>query len=89
MRQAKPLCQISPKRSEQALYAEVGAVDKTPGDERPCRAVPEAAEKHDQHEIEVGPGRALSGAAEGDVDVVTKPAGKRDVPTPPELTEAG
>ncbi len=60
----------------------------TPEHERPCRAVPQSADQHDQHEVEIRPGPALAVPSERYVEVVPKPGGKADVPASPELGDA-
>src|SRR3954452_3322441 len=71
------------------LHRETRPVVGTPGDEVPGGAVPEAAERHGDHQVGVGPEPPLPVAAERDVEVVTQEAGERHVPASPEVAKAG
>src|SRR5690606_27516404 len=73
------------RAGEAAVGDEVEAVEGAPGDEGPGGAVPEAAQEHGGHEVELGAHRALAVAAQGDVEVVAEPGGEADVPAAPEL----
>ena len=64
-------------------------MDGAPDDEGPLGAVPEAADDHDGHEVEVGAGGAEAVATEGDVEVVAEEGGEGDVPAAPELGDGG
>src|SRR5262245_45679468 len=50
--------------------------------------MPQAAKQKYGDEIDAGPQRTFSVAAEGNVEIVTEPARERHVPTPPELRHA-
>ena len=52
------------KRPEDALG---NTAQKAPDHVFPCRAVPEAADRHVDHDIEIGPRLALSAAAQREV----------------------
>jgi len=56
------------------LDREPDAVDAAPHDERPRRSVPQPAEQHRQHEVDVGAPDAPAVAAQRDVEVVPQPA---------------
>ena len=60
-------------RAASARSTSAGAVDPAPHHEGPGRAVPEAAEEHRQHQVQVRARRALPVAAERDVEVVAQP----------------
>ncbi len=51
----------------------------------PVCAVPEAAEQHDEEQVQVGAKRALPVAAERNVEVVAQPGGEANMPALPEL----
>src|SRR5450631_1089454 len=57
----------------------------TPNHERPLRAVPQTPEQHRGDEIGVGAQSPATIPTERDVQVVTQPRGKRDVPAPPKI----
>ena len=58
-----------------------------PGDERPARSVPETAEQHREHEIDVRSARAFAVSAEGNVKIIAKPGRERNVPPSPEVLD--
>ena len=60
-------------------------MERAPEGEFPCGAVPETAEEHDEEEIEVGASVAFAIPAKRDVEVITQPRRKGQVPTFPEL----
>src|SRR3546814_5141197 len=64
------------------------AVQRTPEDESPCSAVPEAANGHGEKEIDIAPRFAPPVAAERDVEIVAQEARQGHVPTPPEIGDA-
>lgn len=64
-------------------------MDSAPDEESPGGSVPQAAEEHGEDEVCVGAGRASSISAEGDVEVVSEPRGKGDVPAAPEVGDGG
>src|ERR1700732_1997070 len=49
--------------------------------------MPEAAEKHGEHQIDVGADFAKTIATETDVEIVAKPGTEADVPAAPEVLE--
>ena len=60
----------------------------SPDDEGPVRAVPEAAEQHRQHQVDVGAELRAAVAAERNVEIVAQPRRQRDVPATPEIRKA-
>src|SRR4051794_7017259 len=68
----------------QAVKDEQAAMIEAPEDEVPGGAVPEAADRHGEHEVAAGFVSAAAVAAEGNVEVIAEPAGKADVPAGPE-----
>ena len=58
---------------------------QTPDHERPARAVPQPADEHAQHHIDLGARPAVAVAAQRDVDVVADKARQRHMPTGPEV----
>ena len=49
--------------------------------------MPEPAEQHRQHDVDVGAKAALAVAAQGDVEIVAEPARERHVPASPKLAQ--
>ena len=70
-----------------AAHGEVETVQAAPDHEPPGRPVPQAAEQHRDHEVDVRPALTATAAAEGDVQVVAEPSRQRDVPSAPELLD--
>ena len=60
-------------------------MEGTPEDECPVGTMPEATEEEDNHDVEHPAADAHTAAAERDVEIVAKPSGKGNVPSPPEL----
>ena len=69
--------------------AEIDAVQRAPHDERPGRAVPEPAEHHGDHQVDIAQDAAVAVAAERDVEIVAQELRQRHVPAPPEIDDAG
>src|SRR5260370_11929235 len=72
---------------EKALNSKADTVDAYPDDESPIGAMPQAAKKHGQHQIDVGAHLAEAIAAQADVKVVAKPSTEADVPAAPEVLQ--
>ena len=70
------------------IDAEIDAVQRAPRDESPGRAVPEAAEQHGDHQIDIAQHAAAAVAAERDVEIVAQELRQRHVPAPPEIDDA-
>src|SRR5690606_20017742 len=70
-----------------AQPTEQDTVDEAPRREPPVRAVPQAAQEHDGHEVEEHTGPTHAAATHGPIEVVTQPVGERLVPAVPELEE--
>ena len=66
---------------------QIGAVQAAPDYEGPRRAVPQAAEEHGDHQVDLPPHRAMAAAAQGDVEVVAQKARQRHVPAAPEVDD--
>src|SRR6266545_5088610 len=64
---------------------EIGTVKQAPNDKCPGRAVPEAAEKHDEDQIRPGTHRMDLVAAKRNIEVIAQECGERDMPAPPEI----
>ena len=64
------------------------AVQGAPEDEGQTRPVPQAAQEHGQHQVQIGPTPAFAVAAQGDVEIIPQPGGQRDMPAPPEIPGA-
>ena len=58
-----------------------------PDDEGPGRAVPQTAQKEGQKKVPQSPDVALPVTPQGDIQIVTEPAGQGNVPTPPKLLD--
>ena len=65
-------------KSANALDHQIGTMKQTPNNKRPGRAVPEAAEKHDDDQIYPGAHGPDLIAAYRNVKVVAQESGKRD-----------
>src|SRR5690606_16779364 len=74
-----------PPLRPEAIDRQPHAVERSPDDERPGGAVPQAAEQHGDEQVQVGAGRPTAVAAERDVEVVAQPRRQTDVPAAPEL----
>ena len=70
-----------------ALKCEIAAVDTAPDQEVPARAVPKAAEQHDEGQVDVRADAPLAIAAEGNIEIIAKPGGERQMPSPPEFRD--
>ena len=67
----------------------VQAVEQTPYNKGPVRAVPQAAHrKHGDH-VELGTQKAAPAAAQGKIQVLPEPGGEGDVPFFPEILHRG
>src|SRR6266511_5979311 len=64
---------------------EIRSVKQTPYYKSPGRAVPKAAEKHDDDQIRRGTNWTDLIAAERNVKIIAQECGKRDMPAPPEV----
>ena len=67
----------------------VKRVQRAPEDERPGGAMPQATQQEYDPDIAEQFPEAFPVPSKGDIDIVLEPCGKRDVPPPPELDEAG
>ena len=76
-----------PLLTHQPLHRQDDTVDPAPDDEVPGAAVPQPAQQHDDHEVAVGVGAALSVAAQRHVQVVAQPARQGHVPATPEVLQ--
>src|SRR5690554_4264589 len=63
-------------------------MERAPEHECPCRAMPDAAEKHGEEEIAIGLHLAAAIATQWYIEIVAEPGGERDVPAPPEILKA-
>ena len=70
-----------------SLHDQQHAVVQAPQHERPTGAVPQAAQEEDQQQIEIDPRQRNAAAAQGNVDVIPQPRGKRYMPAPPEVLD--
>ena len=63
------------------------AMVQAPDHKGPTGAMPEAAEKKNSDQVEIGTGRGSAGAAKWKVEIITKPGGQRDMPAPPKFPD--
>src|SRR6266404_1870269 len=73
--------------SADALDYQIRAVQQTPDNKCPRGAMPQAAEKHDNHKICGSTKWSDLIAPERNVKVIAQKRGKRNVPAPPEIGE--
>lgn len=69
------------------LHDKKGTVQQAPDDKIPTGSVPESAQEKDQKEVERSALFAAPVSAQRDIQVVSEPAGKGNVPPAPELAE--
>ena len=72
-------------RRNRACDDQVQPVQPAPQHEVPGGAVPQPAQQHRRHQIDVAPHLAVPVAAERDVDVIAQEPAQRDVPAAPEV----
>src|SRR4051794_5950689 len=65
------------------------SMQPAPQHEVPCGAVPQPAEQHRRHQVDMTSRLATAVAAERNVDVVTQELAQRDVPALPEVADIG
>ena len=75
--------------ADDALGHQAKAVIGAPCQVAQCRSVPQSAEHHGQHQVQVGPRLAFPVAAQRYVEILHEELRERDVPSFPELTERG
>ena len=71
----------------QLVGAQRQPVQRAPDHEGHVRAVPQAAQRHGDHQVQIGTRRAAAVAAERYVQVLLQPAGQADVPALPEFAD--
>src|ERR1700756_1858430 len=76
---ASPLF-VFEQAAQHTFHNEIGTMKQTPYYKSPGRAVPEAAEKHDDHQICPGADGTDLIAAERNIKVIAQECGKRDMP---------
>src|SRR5580704_5872351 len=74
-------------REEKALGRQRGSMNSTPDRITPRGSVPDPAQNHGDHEIQVGAESALLAAAQWNVEIFHQKRGQRDVPAFPEFSE--
>ena len=70
------------------FQAEQQAVQQAKGHILPRSAVPQAGQDKNDHQVAAGAGQAAAAAAQGNVEVIPEPAGKRDMPAAPVFAHA-
>ena len=63
----------------------IEAIDPAPDHKGRFRSVPQSADQKDDQLIAIFPGRSLSAASQGDIQIVLEPGGQGDMPSAPEL----
>ena len=71
----------------QQIPAKQQTVIQAPHREMQGRAVPESADGKDDQDVSYGDGGGTSAAAEGNIHVISKPPGERDMPASPEFPD--
>lgn len=70
------------------MHGKSHSMHRTPEHEFPCRTMPQTTDKHRKEVVEVGAEGAFAVAAKGDIKVIAKPRGERNVPATPEFGKA-
>src|SRR5258708_6220872 len=78
-------CAVLARNAHQPLEDQIKAVDKTPCHEGPRCSMPQAAEKHHDHEVGRGANGTDTVSSQRNIKIVAKKSGKRDMPAPPEI----
>jgi len=79
----KPLsCAQGVKHS---LNDEIEAMQSSPDHKSPRCSMPEPADQHSEHQVHVGAHGALTIAAESNIQIITEPGRKGNVPPAPEI----
>lgn len=81
----EPFAQALCRLAQEAFGVDKTGYPQSPDHVRPIRAVPQSAEEEHNKSIEDLARRALSVAAEGNIDVVGEPARERDMPAVEEI----
>ena len=68
-----------------SLKCEHTAVNSTPDNKIPRRAVPRAAEQHHKCQVDVSASSPTAISTEWNIEIIAQPTRKRDMPPPPEL----
>ena len=63
-------------------------MDAAPNDEGPVCTVPETAEQHGEHEVDVGADFAEAIASKRNIEIIAEPGAEADVPATPEILKA-
>ena len=74
--------------TERAIDAEEHTLVEAPEDERPVRAVPEAAERHRREDVPIVCAPSAAAPAEREVEIVAQPGREADVPAAPVIARA-
>src|SRR5205814_786577 len=78
-------CPVLKQSANDPFDDEISSVKQTPYYKGPGRAVPEAAEKHDDDQICPGTNGTDLVPPERNIEVIAQECGKRDMPAPPEI----
>ena len=73
--------------AEEAVEHARRPVHQPPEQEEPARAMPQAAEQEDDHQIDAGARQPFPTAAEREIDIGGQKAGERDMPPLPEFAD--
>ena len=74
--------------AKQVVNREQGSVEQTPANKGPIRSVPESADSPNDIDITDDFPFVTSATAEREIDIITEPCRKRNMPPPPELRNA-
>ena len=72
-----------------AVDGQGNAVESSPDDKVPRRAVPESAQHHGNHQVAVGLCCAAAISAQGNIEVIPEPGGQTNMPSSPEFSDVG
>ena len=67
------------------VHHKANAMHGTPKNEHQCASMPQTCYNHGEEVVEVGAHLPHPAASQGDVEIVAKPCGERDVPSAPEF----
>ena len=62
-------------------------MNPSPHHEGPVGAVPEAAEQHGEHQVQVCPGSPPAVSPERDIQIIAQPTAEAHVPAPPKVLQ--
>ena len=72
--------------AEELMHHKSEAMESTPDDEHPGRAMPQTCHQHGEEVVEIHAHLSLPVSAQRNIHIIAEPEGKRDVPATPELS---